>query len=95
MHALVKQIAKMTHKELMNEVQKRSGADKHQCAMLLSALEHLLVEEAIELNAVELQGLGTFVATKHPEYISEDAESGAVTMFPPRYSYRFQNAVEL
>jgi len=95
MRCLAKYTAKMTHKELMNEVQKRCGMDRQQCAMLLSALERLLVDEAIELNPVELEGLGTFVSTKHPEYIQEDPHTGATTLFPPRYSYRFQSSVEL
>lgn len=79
----------------MNEVQKGCGMDRQQCAMLLSSLQHLLSEEAIALNPVELEGLGTFVSTKHPEYIQEDPQTGATTLFPPRYSYRFQSSVEL
>lgn len=86
-------IAKMTHKELMSEVQRRCGMDRQQGAMMLAALEHLLVEEAIALNPVELDGLGTFVSSKHPEYIQEDPHTGASTLFPPRYTYRFQSAV--
>lgn len=79
----------------MSEVQKRCGMDKQQSAMMLTALEQIMVEEAIELNSVELQGLGTFVSAKHPEYISEDPQTGAMTLYPPRYSYRFQSAIEL
>lgn len=86
---------KMTHKELMNEVQKRCGMDKHQCAMLLSAFQHVLVKEAIELHPVQLDGLGTFAASKHPEYVAEDPETGNVVMYPPRYSYRFQSTIQL
>jgi len=87
--------AKMTHKELMSEVQRYCGLDRQQSAMLLSAFEQLLVDEAIELNPVEVEGLGTFVSTKHPEYIQEDPHTGASTLFPPRYTYRFQSSIAL
>lgn len=56
--------------------------------MLLSALEHLMAEAAIDLTPVEFEDLGTFIASKHPEYVSEDPVTGEVKMFPPRYSYR-------
>lgn len=79
----------------MAEVQKRAGIDRQQGAMLLQAFERVLVREAIDLNTVHLEGLGDFIATKHPEYIQENAETGEVVMYPPRYSYRFQSEVKL
>jgi len=47
-----------------------------------------MAEQATEQIAVEWDGIGHFVATKHPEYVAEDPESGFQTMYPPRISYR-------
>ncbi|MBO6013097.1 MAG: HU family DNA-binding protein [Bacteroidales bacterium] len=85
----------MTHKEFISEVQKVSGLDKQVCATLLSATVKLLAEEGTEQIPVEFEGLGTFVATKHPEYIEENPETHVVTLYPPRISYRFQSQMEL
>ncbi|MBR0037660.1 MAG: HU family DNA-binding protein [Bacteroidales bacterium] len=85
----------MNHKEFITEVQKLSGLDKQACAALLSATEKLLAEEGMEQIPVEFEGLGQFVATKHPEYIEENPETHVVTLYPPRISYRFQSQVEL
>lgn len=79
----------------MSEVQKLSGTDRQQAAMMLSALEHLMADEAIALNPIEFEGLGAFISSKHPEYIQEDSHTGAVVLYPPRYSYRFQSFVEI
>lgn len=48
----------------------------------------LMAEQATEQIAVEWEGIGHFVATKHPEYVAEDPDSGLQTMYPPRISYR-------
>ncbi len=85
----------MNHKEFLAEVQKRSGLDKQSCAALLSATEKLLAQEGMEQIPVEWEGLGQFIATKHPEYIEEHPETHVVTLYPPRITYRFQSQVEL
>lgn len=85
----------MTHKEFLSEVQKLSSLDRQQCSTLLKALTKVMVKEAIEQNAVSLDGLGQFVSSKHPEYIQEDPETGETVMYPPRISYRFQSEVKL
>lgn len=85
----------MTHKEFLNEVQKRSSLDRQHCSMLLKALTKVMVEEAIEQRTVSLDGLGQFISAKHPEYIQENPETGETIMYPPRYSYRFHSEVKL
>lgn len=85
----------MDHKEFLAEVQKRSGLDKHTCAALLSAAEKLLVEKAVDLVPVELEGIGVFVSTKHPEFIQENQDTGETVLYPPRITYRLQSHVDL
>ena len=85
----------MTHKEAINDLQRRSGLDRQQCAMLLKALVGVMTREAIDLNEVHLEGVGTFVSTKHPEYIDENVATGQSVLYPPRISYRFQSEMKL
>ena len=85
----------MEHKELMQELQRRTQADAQQCSMLLAALERVLADEAIALREVEMEGVGRFVSRKHPEYVSEDSETGDVILYPPRISYRFQAQMDI
>lgn len=80
----------MDHKEFLNELQKSCHADSHQCATLLSALQKIMAQAAIEQVPVNLPGLGTFVSHKHPEYIQENPLNGEQTLYPPRMSYRMQ-----
>lgn len=80
----------MNHKEFQSELQKTCHMDHHQCATLLSALQKLMVQAAIDQIPVTVHGLGTFTSHKHPEYIQEDEQTGQQTLFPPRISYRMQ-----
>lgn len=80
----------MNHKEFISELQKTCHMDHHQCATLLSALQKLMVQAAIDQIPVTLHGLGTFTSHKHPEFIQEDEHTGEQTLFPPRISYRMQ-----
>lgn len=85
----------MNHKEFLGEVQKKCNLDKPTCSALLAAMEKLMVEEAVSLVTVEMEGLGQFVSSKHPEFIQENPVSGEVVLYPPRITYRFQSQVEL
>lgn len=83
----------MTHKEFMTEVQQRCGLDRATCSALMTAAVKVMAEQATEQIAVEWEEIGQFVATKHPEYVAEDPDSGMQTMFPPRITYRLQSEV--
>jgi nucleoid DNA-binding protein len=85
----------VTHKDFMAEVQRRSGLDRSCCAALMQAAVKMMAEQATEQIAVEWEGIGQFIATKHPEYVQEDADSGLQTMYPPRITYRLQSEAEL
>ena len=85
----------MTHKDFLTEVQKRSKMDRQTVSALVSALEHILSEEAITGNPVEIDGLGQFVSHKHPEYIQTNEKTGEVVLYPPRFSYRFNSFIKL
>lgn len=83
----------VTHKEFMTEVQHRCGLDRATSSALMTAVVKLMAEQASEQVSVEWAGIGQFVATKHPEYVAEDPDSGLQTMFPPRITYRLQSEV--
>lgn len=68
--------------------------DKQQVSALVSALEHILVEEAISGQVVEIDGLGQFISHKHPEYIQTNEETGESVLYPPRISYRFNSFIK-
>lgn len=85
----------MTHKDFIAEVQRRCGLDRQGCAALMQATVKLMAEQATEQISVEWEGIGQFVATKHPEYVQEDPDSGLQTMYPPRITYRLQSEVNL
>lgn len=74
----------------MSELQKTSHLDRHQCAMLLKTFENVLVDEALSMNNVEIEGFGQFEARKHPEYVHENSATGEVVLYPPRITYRFR-----
>ncbi len=78
----------MTHKDFLTEVQHRCALDRQVCSALMQSAIKLMAEQATEQIAVEWEGIGHFIATKHPEYVAEDPESGLQTMYPPRISYR-------
>lgn len=84
----------ITHKELMNEIQKMARLDRHQTSALLNSLEKILADEAIDQNSVQLDGLGTFISHKHPEYIQDNNQTGEAILYPPRITCRidFKNA---
>lgn len=83
----------MEHKELMQELQRRTQLDAARCSMLLTTLERVMADEAIGTREVEMEGLGRFVSHKHPEYVEEDPETGEQVLYPPRISYRFQSQI--
>ncbi|MCF0179301.1 MAG: HU family DNA-binding protein [Bacteroidales bacterium] len=85
----------MTHKELLTEIHKKTKLDKQQVSALVSALEHILVEEAISGQTVEIEGLGQFISHKHPEFIKTDEETGQSVLYPPRISYRFNSSIKV
>lgn len=85
----------MTHKDFMSEVQQRCGLDRQACSTLMTAAIKLMAEQATEQIPVEWQGIGQFVATKHPEYVQEDSESGFQTIYPPRITYRLQSEAKV
>lgn len=78
----------MTNKEFLIEVQKSCHLDVTQCLSLTDSLQKMLGKAGVDQIPVKLNGLGVFVAHKHPEYIQEDTQTGAMTLYPPRISYR-------
>ncbi len=84
----------MTHKDFLTEIHKKTKMDKQQVSALVSALEHILVEEAISGQVVEIDGLGQFISHKHPEYIQTNEETGESVLYPPRISYRFNSFIK-
>ena len=80
----------MTHKDFIAYLQKTCQIDSQQCSMLLNALCKLMAQAGVEQVPVTLQGLGTFISHKHPEYIEENPQTGLQTLYPPRITYRMQ-----
>lgn len=78
----------MTHKEFVLGVQKACHIDHQQCTMLLNALCKLMAQAGVEQVPITIQGLGTFTSHKHPEYLQEDPQTGRMTLYPPRITYR-------
>lgn len=80
----------MTNKEFLTEVQKSCHIENAQCVLLLNSLQKVLAKAAVDQVPVVMPGLGVFTSHKHPEYIQEDQQTGAMTLYPPRISYRMQ-----
>ena len=80
----------MTYKDFLLDLQKSCHQDHQHCTMLLNALCKLMAQAGVEQVPVTLSGLGTFTSRKHPEYLQEDPQSGRMTLYPPRISYRMQ-----
>ena len=80
----------MTNKEFLIEVQKSCHMDSSQCVLLLSNLQKVLAKAAVDQSAVALAGLGVFTSHKHPEFVQENPQTGAMTLYPPRITYRMQ-----
>lgn len=81
----------MTNKEFLLEVQKSCHIEMPRCLMLMGCLQKMLGNAAVDQAAVVLSGLGVFTSHKHPEYVQEDPQTGAMTLFPPRITYHFQS----
>lgn len=82
----------MDQKTFISFLQKSCHLDSTQITMLLSSLCRLMAEQAVNLQAVAVDGLGTFTSHKHPEYIQEDEHTGAMVLYPPRITFRFSAA---
>ncbi len=61
------------------------------CLMLMGCLQKMLGNAAVDQVPVVLSGLGVFTSHKHPEYVQENPQTGAMTMFPPRITYHIQS----
>jgi len=85
----------MTQKEFLSNLQHKSKFDKQQTSALLSALTHILANEAIAGNIVEIDNLGQFVSHKHTEFVQKSKETGESILYPPRISYRFNSFIKL
>lgn len=81
----------MTNKEFLLEVQKSCHIEMPRCLMLMGCLQKMLSNAAVDQAAVVLSGLGVFTSHKHPEYVQEDPQTGAMTLYPPRITYHFQS----
>lgn len=81
----------MTNKEFLLEVQKSCHIEMPRCLMLMGCLQKMLGNAAVDQAAVVLSGLGVFTSHKHPEYVQEDPQTGAMTLYPPRITYHFQS----
>ncbi len=81
----------MTNKEFILEVQKSCHAEMPRCLMLMGSLQKMLGNAAVDQIAVVLSNLGVFTSHKHPEYVQEDSQTGAMTLYPPRITYHFQS----
>lgn len=81
----------MTNKEFLLEVQKSCHAEMPRCLMLMGSLQKMLGNAAVDQIAVVLSNLGVFTSHKHPEYVQEDSQTGAMTLYPPRITYHFQS----
>ena len=80
----------MDHKKLISELQKRTGIDKGRINTLLKSTNEVLREQCININSVELKGIGEFVPKKRIEYIHTNKNNGKVTLYPPRIAVRFK-----
>lgn len=72
-------------------MQKSCHIEMPRCLMLMGCLQKMLGNAAVDQAAVVLSGLGVFTSHKHPEYVQEDPQTGAMTLFPPRITYHFQS----
>lgn len=72
-------------------MQKSCHAEMPRCLMLMGCLQKMLGNAAVDQIAVVLPGLGVFTSHKHPEYVQEDPQTGAMTLYPPRITYHFQS----
>lgn len=79
----------MDHKKFILELQKRTGLDKSRLNMLLKATEEVMREQAINLNTVNLEGLGNFEPRKRLEFVHEEIETEKKTLYPPRIVLHF------
>lgn len=61
------------------------------CLMLMGCLQKMLGNAAVDQVPVVLSGLGVFTSHKHPEYVQEHPQTGAMTLFPPRITYHIQS----
>ncbi len=78
----------MTNKEFLIEVQKACHLDMPLCLSLMGSMQKIMAKAAVDQIPVVLPGLGMFTSHKHPEYIQENQATGAMTLYPPRISYR-------
>lgn len=85
----------MDHKKFLQELQKRSGLDRNRLQELLKATENVIQEQAVNLNSVSLDGLGTFEPRKRLEFIHENRETGEQILYPPRIVIHFTPALKL
>lgn len=81
----------MTNKEFLVEVQKSCQLDMPTCLSLMGSLQKMLAKAAIDQVPVYLRGLGVFNSHKHPEYVQENQQTGIMTLYPPRISFRMQS----
>lgn len=81
----------MTNKEFLLEVQKSCHIEMPRCLMLMGCLQKMLGNAAVDQVPVVLSGLGVFTSHKHPEYVQEHPQTGAMTLFPPRITYHIQS----
>lgn len=81
----------MTNKDFLLEVHKLCHIESQQCVTMINALCKLMAQAGVEQVPVSLPGLGTFVSHKHPEYMQEDPQTGRMTLYPPRITYRMQS----
>lgn len=81
----------MTNKEFLLEVQKSCHLEMPRCLMLMGSLQKMLGNAAVDQIPVALSGLGIFTSHKHPEYVQEDSQTGAMTLYPPRITYHMQS----
>lgn len=80
----------MDHKKFIVELQKRTGLDKNRLNLLMKTTQDIIRMQAINLNAVELDGLGRFESYKRLEFVHEEAASGRTILYPPRIVLRFK-----
>lgn len=79
----------MDHKKFILELQKRTGLDKSRLNALLKSTREVLCEQAINLNQVELEGVGLLEPKKKLEFIHEDRHTGEQILYPPRLVLHF------
>lgn len=79
----------MDHKKFILELQKRTGLDKNRISVLLKSTEEVMRLQAINLNAIEMEGLGCFEPRKRLEFIHEHPQTGKTVLHPPRIVLHF------